>query len=72
MYVVYIQHNNLFAGTKTFKPGTVGFNWRWRLLPGQLTDALAQELLAMAKRTARANWDTLPKKKDTDADKTEK
>ena len=54
------------------QPGTVGFNWRWRLLPGQLTDALAQELLAMAKRTARANWDTLPKKKDTDADKTEK
>ena len=54
------------------QPGTVGFNWRWRLLPGQLTDALAQELLAMAKRTGRANWDTLPKKKDTDADKTEK
>ena len=24
MYVVYIQHNNLFAGTKTFKPGTRG------------------------------------------------
>ena len=24
MYVVYIQHNNLSAGTKTFKPGTRG------------------------------------------------
>ena len=24
MYVVYIQHNNLFAGTRTFKPGTRG------------------------------------------------
>lgn len=24
MYVVYIQHNNLFAGTRTFKPGTHG------------------------------------------------
>ena len=43
------------------QPGTVGFNWRWRLLPGQLTDALARELLATAKRTGRANWDALPK-----------
>lgn len=24
MYVVYIQHNNLSAGTRTFKPGTRG------------------------------------------------
>ena len=24
MYVVYIQHNNLFAGTRTFKPGNRG------------------------------------------------
>ena len=24
MYVVYIQHNNLFAVTRTFKPGTRG------------------------------------------------
>ena len=23
------------------QPGTVGFNWRWRLTPGQLTDMLA-------------------------------
>ena len=62
----------LSVGCRTNTPGTSAGNWRWRLLPGQLTDALAQELLAMAKRTARANWDTLPKKKDTDADKTEK
>ena len=30
------------------QPGTVGFNWRWRLKPGQLTDALAKDLLALA------------------------
>ena len=24
LYVVYIQHNNLSAGTRTFKPGTRG------------------------------------------------
>ena len=41
------------------KPGTVGFNWRWRLLPGQLTEELAEEMLAMAKRYGRANWDAI-------------
>ena len=41
------------------QPGTVGFNWRWRLKPGQLTDELAQELLALAKCTGRANWDAI-------------
>jgi len=71
--IIPIQdHLGLGNEARMNHPGTVGFNWRWRLTPGQLTDALAQELLAMAKRTARANWDTLPKKKDTDADKTEK
>lgn len=71
--IVPIQdHLGLGNEARMNQPGTVGFNWRWRLLPGQLTDALAEELLAMAKRTGRANWDTLPKKKDTDADKTEK
>ena len=73
--IVPIQdHLGLGNEARMNQPGTVGFNWRWRLTPGQVTDALAQELLAMAKRTARANWDTLPKKtpKDTDADKAEK
>ena len=41
------------------QPGTVGFNWRWRLKPGQVADALAEELLGLAKRTARANWDAI-------------
>lgn len=41
------------------KPGTVGINWRWRLLPGQVTEELGQELLALAKRTGRANWDAI-------------
>lgn len=41
------------------QPGTVGFNWRWRLAPGQVTDALADELLALTKRTGRVNWDIL-------------
>ena len=41
------------------QPGTVGFNWRWRLAPGQVTDALADELMALTKRTGRVNWDIL-------------
>lgn len=40
-------------------PGTVGFNWRWRLQKGLLTDALAEKLLAMTMATGRANWDAL-------------
>lgn len=41
------------------QPGTVGFNWRWRLLPGQLTDALAEEMRVLALRTNRANWEAI-------------
>ena len=41
------------------QPGTMGRNWAWRLLPGELTPALAERMLAMAKRTARANWDAI-------------
>ena len=43
------------------KPGTVGFNWRWRMRAGTLTDGLAADMLALAKRTGRANWDALKK-----------
>ena len=41
------------------QPGTVGKNWRWRLLPGQVTDELGEHLLELAKRYGRANWDAL-------------
>ena len=44
------------------QPGTVGTNWRWRLVPGQVTDDLAAEMLALVKRTGRANWDAIEKK----------
>ena len=44
------------------KPGTVGFNWRWRMTDGQCTDALAEEMLALAKITGRCNWDAVNKK----------
>ena len=41
------------------QPGTVNVNWSWRLLPGQLTDELSQEILAVSMRYGRANWDAL-------------
>ena len=41
------------------QPGTVGKNWRWRLTPGQVTEELGQEILVLAKRYGRANWDAL-------------
>lgn len=41
------------------QPGTVGFNWRWRLLPGQLTDAHAEEVKTLTLSANRTNWDGL-------------
>ena len=45
--------------TRMNKPGTVDANWAWRLLPGQVTDELGEEMLSSAKRYGRANWDAL-------------
>ncbi|MGM9549165.1 MAG: 4-alpha-glucanotransferase [Faecousia sp.] len=53
------DHLGLGNEARMNQPGTVGFNWRWRLLPSQVTDALARELLAQVKRTGRANWDAI-------------
>ena len=41
------------------QPGTVGKNWRWRLLPGQVTDEVGKEMLKLSMRYGRANWDAL-------------
>ena len=41
------------------QPGTVGFNWRWRLIPGQITPELAEEIKAMTIRANRGNWDAI-------------
>ena len=62
--IIPIQdHLGLGNEARMNQPGTVGFNWRWRLTPGQLTDGLAQELLKLAKCTGRANWDAINKEK---------
>jgi len=41
------------------QPGTVNVNWSWRLVPGQLTEELSREMLAVSMRYGRANWDAL-------------
>jgi 4-alpha-glucanotransferase len=38
------------------QPSTVGKNWRWRVQKKQLTKALQQELLRIAKLYGRCNW----------------
>ena len=40
-------------------PGTVDGNWSWRLIPGQITADLEEEVRNVSKRYARANWDAL-------------
>ena len=40
-------------------PGTVEINWSWRLLPGQITDELCEEVRNVSKRYGRANWAAL-------------
>jgi 4-alpha-glucanotransferase len=30
-------------------PSTLGNNWKWRLLPGELTEELAEEMAGLAK-----------------------
>lgn len=38
-------------------PSTVGENWRWRLVPGQMSEAVIEEIGAVTKRYGRWNWD---------------
>ena len=62
--IVPIQdHLGLDSTCRMNAPGTVGVNWRWRLVPGQVTPELAEDVLAMSKRFARAHWEAINSKK---------
>ena len=41
-------------------PGTLGGNWRWRMLPGQITEELTEKIAAMTRLYGRSNdgWRT--------------
>ena len=43
----------LGAEARMNTPGTAQGNWRWRLLPGELTPALAEKLRAVTVRYGR-------------------
>ena len=54
-------------------PGTVDANWSWRLLPGQVTEELAEEVLIITKRFGRAHWDAVKRlEKEQKLDETSK
>ena len=58
--------------TRMNTPGTVDANWSWRLLPGQITEELGEEVRNVTKRFGRANWDALNalgEKQDSETDK---
>ncbi len=58
--IIPIQdHLGLDNTARMNQPGTVGFNWRWRMVEGQLTEALAEEVMAVTMITNRANWDAI-------------
>ena len=37
-------------------PSTVGKNWKWRLLPGQMSDEVVELIGVVTKRYGRWNW----------------
>lgn len=43
----------LGAEARTNIPSTLGTNWKWRMLPGQFTDELAERILEMSKLYGR-------------------
>ena len=38
------------------QPSTLGKNWKWRLVKGELSEELKEEILAVTKRYGRMNW----------------
>jgi len=73
--IIPIQdHLGLDNSCRMNQPGTVGINWRWRLLPGQVDDGLAYQVKALTIRANRANWDALnalKEREEAEAEETE-
>ena len=54
--IIPIQdHLGLGNEARMNKPSTLGGNWRWRVLPEQLSDALKADILAQTRRYGREN-----------------
>ena len=56
LFVAQIQdYLGLGSEARINTPGTLGDNWKWRLLPGELTPELAEKIAAMTRRYGRSN-----------------
>ena len=56
LFVAQIQdYLGLGSEARINTPGSVGDNWKWRLLPGELTPELAEKIAAMTRRYGRSN-----------------
>ena len=54
LFVAQLQdYLELGSDSRINIPGVAENNWQWRLLPGTLTDALAEKIFAMTKRCGR-------------------
>ncbi|MDY3985256.1 4-alpha-glucanotransferase [Dysosmobacter sp.] len=61
LFVAQMQdYLGLGAETRMNTPGTLGGNWRWRMLPGQITEELTEKIAAMTRLYGRSNdgWRT--------------
>lgn len=55
LFIAQMQdYLGLGAGSRMNVPGTLGGNWQWRLLPGQLTAELARRIEAMSRLYGRS------------------
>jgi 4-alpha-glucanotransferase len=54
------------------QPSTMGGNWRWRLLPGQVDAELGERVLSTTQRYGRANWPGLDAWRDEQEKKAKK
>ena len=58
LFIAQMQdYLGLGADARMNTPGTLGGNWQWRLLPGQLKPELAEKLAALAKLYGRERTD---------------
>ena len=54
LFIAQMQdYLGLGSEARTNIPGTAEGNWRWRLLPGQASEALAKEIRAMTRTYGR-------------------
>ena len=55
LFVAQMQdYLGLGTEARTNTPGTLGGNWQWRLLPGQITSELSERIASMTRMYGRS------------------